>query len=80
MALQNFGLTFGSILSIAVLLTITKLMGVTYGFLLSGGLNFLYVATFWGGNMIQEPSVNEDKEGKRRAKKSIFGQMRSQLR
>lgn len=80
MAMQNFGLTFGSIFSIAALLTITHQMPVTYGFLLSGGLNFLYIATFWGASMIQEPSVNEDKEGKRRAKKSIFGQMSSQLR
>ncbi len=30
--------------------------------------------------MIVEPTVNEDKEGKRREKKSLLGQMRSQLR
>jgi len=48
--------------------------------MLSGGLLFVYIGIFWGGKMIVEPSVNEDKEGKRRAKKSVLGQMRSQLR
>jgi hypothetical protein len=80
MALQSMGLTIGNILSIAALLTLTKTMGIISGFLLSGGLYFVYVGIFWGGKMIVEPTVNEDKEGKRREKKSLLGQMRSQLR
>lgn len=80
MALQSFGMTVGNILSIAVLLTLTKQMSIIGGFMLSGGLLFVAIAIFWGGKMIVEPTVNEDKEGKRRAKKSILGQIRSQLR
>jgi hypothetical protein len=80
MALQSMGLTIGNILSIAALLTLTKTMGIIPGFCLTGGLFFLDVGIFWGGKMIVEPTVNEDKEGKRREKKSLMGQMRSQLR
>ena len=68
MGLQSLGLTVGNILSIAALLTITKQMGEVSGFMLSGGLNFIWIV---------EPSVNEDKEAKRRNKKSFWGQVRS---
>lgn len=72
MALQSMGLTIGNILSIAALLTLTKAMGIIPAFCLSGGLFFVYVGVFLGGKMIVEPTVNEDKEGKRRAKKSLM--------
>jgi|688.fasta_scaffold175695_1 hypothetical protein len=52
-------------------------MGEVSGFMLSGGLNFIWIAVIWGGNIIVEPSVNEDKEAKRRNKKSFWGQVRS---
>ena len=77
MGLQSLGLTVGNLLSIAALLTITKQMGEVSGFMLSGGLNFIWIAVIWGGNIIVEPSVNEDKEAKRRNKKSFWGQVRS---
>jgi hypothetical protein len=51
-------------------------MGEVSGFMLSGGLNFIWIAVIWGGNIV-EPSVNEDKEAKRRNKKSFWGQVRS---
>lgn len=70
----------GNILSIFVLFTITNKMGNITGFMLTGGLFFLYFGIMWGGKMIVEPTVNEDKEGKRRAKKSVMGQVRSQFR
>jgi len=53
------------------------MMNIIPAFLLSGGLFFVYIIIFWAGKMIEEPSINEDKEGVRRAKKSVFGQMRS---
>ena len=77
MGLQSLGLTVGNILSIAALLTITQQMGEVSGFMLSGGLNCIWIAVIWGGNIIVEPSVNEDKEAKRRNKKSFWGQVRS---
>lgn len=80
MALQSMGLTIGNILSIAALFTLTKSMGIIPAFCLSGGLFFVYLGIFWGGKMIVEPTANEDKEGIRREKKSLMGQMRSQLR
>lgn len=52
-------------------------MGIIPGFLLAGGLNFVWVAIIWGFGMVVEPSVNNDKEARRLNKKSFCGKLKS---
>lgn len=56
--LQGMGMTFGNILSTAILFTITLQMGEISKFLLLGGLNFVWIAIIWGFGLIVEPSIN----------------------
>ena len=77
--LQGMGMTFGNILSTAILFTITLQMGEISKFLLLGGLNFVWITIIWGFGLIVEPSINQDKEARRLKKKSFCGKIRSEL-
>lgn len=80
MGMQQMGLTVGNLLSIAVLYTVTQLIGPYFGFALMGGLQILWVSIIYFGKMIQEPQVMTDREARRQGRKSVCGKVWSSLK
>ena len=80
MGLQNTGLTFGCIASVAGLYTLTSKLKPEYGFPLLAIIQVVWVVIILGTGMIKEPDQMSERERKKMNKKSMCGKVYSVLK
>lgn len=73
MGIQNFGITAGNLLSVAVLYSITKRLSVEVSFPILSALQVLWIVIILGFGMVSEPNQMNEREKRKRNKKSAWG-------
>lgn len=73
MGIQNFGITAGNLLSVAVLYSITKRLSVEISFPILSALQVLWIVIILGFGMVSEPNQMNEREKRKRNKKSAWG-------
>ena len=74
--LQTFGLTFGNLLSVAILYTVTNMVSPQIAFPLLACLQVCWILVIVGFKMVIEPDQKSEREQRKENKKSACGKER----